>query len=805
MKIAPESALSDGIYASVLRFEHQLAASEKAAKAAYAIDPRSPFVLLVVGRERMEDGEYKKASDDFERAAEINPRLWLLHEELAESYLRLGFAHKADEEYRIALILNPESATAHAGLGEALEAEGSPENPQDEFTKAVAIAPSDPSVRYFYASYLIDQGKLDRAIAEIVAVKKQAAEFGLLYSKLAEIFLYKQNLHQAEIIAREGVKALPQSAIAHYELGRVYSEEQHTYQAEQEYRIATTLDPNLESARYALGVTQEKIQSGLLTSFSSIFDSALIGSPASSSNLADLDTPGANERIQAEVLDPTAIRSATKSYGDTELDALDGGSLSNDEAISYVGDTNGSSGVVGVDGGHQFERGVRDNDDTDFNQASLIDAQKIWDGKAGYVLLGDYEQINQAADNAVQNLPYEAAVRANSQLTRMTGGFNIATSSVSRLAVLVQEDDEMFGDRPIVSLLDPYYNNLHIDTESLDAEVRWDDSPARDNLLTAGLSYGERRRTYTATNSISPGEFITLQGYQEVSPFQSYVRDVYRANARVTLTGQVQYIKAVPTSLLDPIPAFGIPSMYADVSKSFVLPYVVLSYQSNGSTIYQIRYRRIGSTIDDFELLNPVDDFLTTFVNFPIADEVDTSVVAEGTSTEFEYDKTFGNASFFSLAAFDQHLAESSFSYTTQVVGTYPSETNTGVQASLQGAISSNTSYFSLLQYNSAWDNIQKDSIAQLPEFDGIYTLQYLNPQGLYDQASYYFQTSRILGDTNRATTGGFGIIDLRFGKRFGLRRNVFLELNNLTNVPYDILNDIQPGREVRVGISQRY
>jgi tetratricopeptide (TPR) repeat protein len=803
-KNATNSAMAAGVLSTVLFFDDHSQSASYYANKALKLNDRSPLSLLVCGRECMLEKNYPAAVVLLERASANDPRLWLVQTELGECYQRLGMPLKALEDYQNAISLNSNSANAHTGCGSAEQSLGQYDAARQEYQTATSIDPRDVAARYYYASYLIDRGNLNGALAQIDAVRKHTMRFGLLYSRLAEIYLYKQDLHDAEVVAIAGTKALPQSAIARYELGRVEYEEQHTYQAEQEFRIATVLDPNLEPARYALGLVQEKTQTGLLRSFPTIFDSAYIGSPVSSGQINDEDTPGANERLQAEVMDPTAIRSATQSYGDAEIDLLSGGRQSDDDAISYMTDTSHSSGVVAINADHDYDHGAQGNDDTTQNKASVAVGQKANDD-VSYIVMGDYEQYNDGDNITSIPNPYESDTRSDDQLLRFTSGLNFNLGSSGRLSALVQGVQDILGAR---SLLPPNSSNYainHIDNESLDGELRWDDMSKGANRFTAGLSYGERRRSEISIFNAGSPENVLDAGNTSQSPFQAYLRDDLRSGRKWSCVAQVQFIKEVPNEYQQPITQFQIPASLSETNKSFILPYFVASFASDTSTVLRLRYRKLGATITDFELLNPVDDFLITYAALPQSTTEEQGDIAEGTSTEAEIDKTFENASFLTVGVFHQHLAQSNIVDSQDPTAPYASQTNEGVQGTYQGSITNSLTYFVLGQYEEVRNNETNLRIAEIPRFEGICTLQYLLRNGLYDQVSYYDQTNYLTDTGSSPVAPGFGLLNLRTGKRFGLRTNIFVELNNALNANYVVYDYLETGRELRVGVSNRF
>lgn len=317
--------------------------------------------------------------------------MWIAHQELGLVYLRLDMPKKSEEEYHIALRLNPASADAHTGLGLSLSHQGQSAEAEAEHRQAIALDPNNATAHYNLATLLVEQGRLDAARQELEQGVQAAPERGILYARLAEISLYRQDLFAAQEFARRAVRLLPNSALAHYELGRVYLEQERTVQAEQEFRQATTLDRQFASARYALGLTEEKTEGGLLNSFGSLLGSALVGSPASTFSLENLQTPGAEQRIQAALLDPTVVRVASRSYGDAQLDAQGGELGTRDLAGSYLTDTSDGRGVRGVTGEEQATNGVRANADSKRDTASVVVGQKASNSPSGVLLTGDYE------------------------------------------------------------------------------------------------------------------------------------------------------------------------------------------------------------------------------------------------------------------------------------------------------------------------------------------------------------------------------------------------------------------------------
>jgi tetratricopeptide (TPR) repeat protein len=805
--INPQSATAEGSLSIILFFEGRTREAAAVAQKAVELDNQAPLALLAEGRSHVVAGRYDEARTVYEKALVFGPKLWLLHEELAGVYERLGRPSKAKEEDNIALSINPLSADAYAGLGKAQQDLAQYDAANKSFKQAVALDGSNESVRYYYASFLVDRGDLDGAFQQINAVTDSNSKFGLLYARMAEVYLYKQNLFSAQIYANKAVKILPQSAIAHYELGRVYLEQQHTYQAQQEFRIATVLDSKLTAARYALGLVEEKTQSGLLQSFNTIFDSDQVGSPASAQSVNNLETPGANNRVQAEVMDPTSVRSATRSYGNTEIDGDIGSRGSHDLAASYLTETPNGRGVVGVDGESQFQEGVRADSDNMLNTANFIFGQKATDSSLGFTLIGNYEQKRGGDDSQLASNNYAASSYSNSQIARILAGSTVPTGASGNILVLFQASDDLFGTRPTITAASPYYNAAHLDIDSVDAELRWDEQLGPSNQLNAGISYGNRRRSLDTSNNAEPFmPIIALGSEVAIAPLQGYIRDNIESGKRWSGVAELKYVQEYPADATTSNVQFILPNSKTSSCKNVVLPYLILAEKPDDTSVIRLRYRQIAASTTDFDLLEPTDDFLISYVGLPQSTDALYSGIATGTSTEVEWDKALRGGSFLSIGAFRQNLKEAGVDASGPYTGgDFATLALDGVQASYQGSISKTVTYFVLGNFSNQEDTSVGRRVPYVPYYTGIATLQYLSPTGFYSQVAEYYQGDRPDSQPGQIVTGAFGVLDLRIGKRVGLRSNIYVEINNLLDKKYDLLGYAEPGTEVLLGASRRY
>jgi hypothetical protein len=354
------------------------------------------------------------------------------------------------------------------------------------------------------------------------------------------------------------------------------------------------------------------------------------------------------------------------------------------------------------------------------------------------------------------------------------------------------------GQRDSLSPLDPNYNVNHFDTDSLDAEIRWNINPQATNALTAGMSYGDRRRLVDTTAILPP-----VAVYTRLNPLQAYVRDDVNAGNKWSFVGQLQLVQEFPT--LDTIFTIPIiPESEQRFGTTKVVPYAVAEYKPDTSTIIRLRLRRLIYTADDFQLLTPTDDFLLSYADLPQAIYPFNYPISGGTSTELELDKTEPRGPFLSVGLYRQDLQSTETSL-NNVNYEFPNTRAQGLQASCQASLSRFVTYQMQGKLTNAEDNSVPKRVPLTPNFEGVGTLQYLNSKGVYGQVAYYYQGDRISFYPYGSDLGAFGVVDLRIGKRIGLTTNIFAELNNALDKQYDILGVQQPGSQLKVGLTQRY
>ncbi|RYZ85585.1 MAG: TonB-dependent receptor, partial [Proteobacteria bacterium] len=249
-----------------------------------------------------------------------------------------------------------------------------------------------------------------------------------------------------------------------------------------------------------------------------------------------------------------------------------------------------------------------------------------------------------------------------------------------------------------------------------------------------------------------------------------------------------------------------------------LLPTFVATYQSGRSTLLRFRARRLIPAIEDFELLSPTDLF--GFYSTNDIPELDSGngQVPRGKLYEFELSHTFSNASFLRVGLFRAEQGRSVRSDTTEF---FDNSRVQGLRLGYEGLINTRTSFFTSASWNGSralplndeGTPFSPSTISGLADYTGEAGIQYLGDDGIFLQPSVAYLGPRYRirqgGNDSRQQFGGLALVNLRVGKRFGLRRSFYVEVSNIFDRTYSLTvggsQRLQPGRQLRVGATVRF
>lgn len=814
VQLAPNSSQAQSALALSLFYAGQTREASRAATRAVALNPDSPLALLVQGQALLAQHQTDAARTVLQQAESLAPNLPLIQTNLAAAYNRLDMPQRAEKAYRRVLEKSPDSATARAGLGAVLLATGQRPEALAELQRAMALEPDNVLARANLALYNIEMGNFVAAQQAAATLGEDPAS-GLLYIRLSEASLFQQKLFEAQEFARKAVKLLPDSAPAHYQLGRVYQEQERTVQAEQEFRQAVILEPQFTAARFALGLAREVAETGsdLNQPLSAIASNS--SGPRQALNIQNLQTPGTEDRIQSAIQDPAVVRSASRAFGDTQIEGRIGEADSKDVSLSHLQEINNRRGSFGVTATRDHTDGVRANADLTQDKVGFTVGTKRQNNPSGFFVLGQLQQRTFGANTAPDPTITLGADSRRYSISLPTAliGYNLQNRENQHTRFLLQ------ADKP-KSRLSDIFGFQNIDASSFHAEFRHDWKLNSQNDLIFGAGWGKRNFNSDILSlapppppGFPPDPDFVFKGGNRIKQAQVYLRGESRLNSALSLAAEVKVIQLSQNQFTQVIAPPGIPSPPAQQNKITTgLPKLTAQWKLTKQDFMQFRARSLLGAIEDFQLLAPIDTFLFSFGETP---QLDTR--SRGRSLEAEYTHVFPNASFLRLGAYDQQLdnADSRLEPLSNIRFRM-------LKARYEGIINPSTTFFvsadladtggqlDLTPFGPLLTNYQ---VSLQPKVAGQLGIQYLSPKGWFIQPSAAFIGSRQLPVDFagvRARTGSFNLINLRLGKRQGLRSSVFVEISNLFDKTYvqpglHAFGDLQSGRQLRVGASGRF
>ncbi|BCM94070.1 hypothetical protein IAD21_05967 [Abditibacteriota bacterium] len=797
--LSPDSAQAQGTLAMVLFFQKRIKEATGAARKAVALNPYSPFALLAQGRVYLAQLRVAEARDAFQQAQSLAPGLPLVPAELGTVYARLDRLPQAELQLRRALVLMPNSADAHTQLGQVLQRQGHIEEALSQHQEALRLDPRNVSARVNLATLFLDQGRLQEAREQIEQGIGDESERGILYVQLSEItLLQRQDVLGAEVLARRGVQLLPDSALSHYQLGRILLEENRLVQAEQEFRQATILDRQFADSRFALGFTKALTEpkNDALPSP----NNTDLGSISRVVSLLNLQSVGNEERIQAAIQDPTVFRIASRAYGDTQFDTITGGLGTQNLRLSHLQESGNRRGEVGIIAERESNDGVRLNTDETTNRLSTVAGLKATSGPSGWFFLGQIARQEKGLNGLdVGGLADIATARRETRTPLLIAGYNSAPDETRRTRALLQYSQPSSHTDGLQNGSDAQQN-----LRNFSLEVRHDVQMGLSHWLSAGFSLGRSRLDQASLLLPAIPTDSTFRNLFGVTTrtTQFYLRDEWKINERLALTGELQYQKANANGLLSIFDGSGNPlfSTQTSLTKGVFLPAFIMDYRLNKRSGLRFRARRTFGNIREFQLLSPLDEFASSTSELP-----DLSLTGRGISHEMEYDHTWANSSFLRLGIFDQNLRDAQ----DALLNPIPRARLRGARLGYSGLLNHRTSFFVNGSYNRARNVTANRAIDNVPSYSADIGFQYLNHSGWFLQPSFTYNGRRPTTDSNNVTTklGGFSLWNLEIGKRWGLRSALSVGVNNIFNKKYALFAPTlnQPNRKFYIGATQRF
>lgn len=269
----PTPTRSPASYAANAKlFERDRAYQEASAAyaSALALDPTNvnyyiPLIRLLVRTGQLDEAIQR--ADEAVELAQDDDRVWsakaAAHLAMGERLEDLGQADAAPGAYnqavdaaRYATQLNPTNAQAYAFEAGALSALGIEHyaEAQEAAEEAQVLDPTDPTIQYYYAVTLVNQGYYDAAREQLEVAIQAHPDYMDMYITLAQIYFFATDQRQSAILTlQDALDVDPNNAETYDLLAYFYLVAGQAPDAERNARQAVTLDPEMVRAHAHLG------------------------------------------------------------------------------------------------------------------------------------------------------------------------------------------------------------------------------------------------------------------------------------------------------------------------------------------------------------------------------------------------------------------------------------------------------------------------------------------------------------------------------------------------------------------------
>jgi tetratricopeptide (TPR) repeat protein len=211
------------------------------------LDPKLAAAFVDLGDVFIEKRDYAAAITSLKRALELSPNLEGAHQLLGYALLARGYATEA--------IPHLEKARADDALGIALLEAGKLQQASVVLQKALAKNPNDPDLLYYYGRV---SGLLSKQVFD--ELEARFPDSARAHEMMAQNYAVLRDEPGAEREFLEALRLRPQTAGLHLGLGELYARAQQWDKAEEQFRLETELQPGSAEAQYRLG--ESRVQLG---------------------------------------------------------------------------------------------------------------------------------------------------------------------------------------------------------------------------------------------------------------------------------------------------------------------------------------------------------------------------------------------------------------------------------------------------------------------------------------------------------------------------------------------------------------
>ena len=210
----------------------------------------------------------RKAIEQFQLAAEIDPNYALAYAGLADCYVVLGDYAGTPESETVpkmqayaqrALQFDDSLAEAHTSLAYSYVQSWQWDKGEQEFKRAIELNPQYPTAHHWYYLCLVEMGRFEEAIAQIRLARQLDPLSPIISFNVATAYLYSGDVESSIREAKKVIEMDPNFGRGYGSLGIAYLKAERYPEALAELKRAVELSPNdrqlIRDLGYAFGVS----------------------------------------------------------------------------------------------------------------------------------------------------------------------------------------------------------------------------------------------------------------------------------------------------------------------------------------------------------------------------------------------------------------------------------------------------------------------------------------------------------------------------------------------------------------------
>jgi len=251
LALAPKTS-APSINIALLQIKTDPSAAEQHLQDALAIDPNSVSALMILAGLHQSQQRWAEAEKELRAAIQIAPKTPVPRRALASLYLSQRLEDSAERVFIDAKQEAPDNPAMYRMLAEFYLARGRDTQALAEFASLCAQHQKDFETRGMYVRLLLSNHRIEEAAKLNAEILKKSPFDSQALIASGQIEIEQNGFDSGAKILEGALKSAPEDATGHYYLGVAYQHKGNLGQAENQWREAVRLRPDLFAAWKAL-------------------------------------------------------------------------------------------------------------------------------------------------------------------------------------------------------------------------------------------------------------------------------------------------------------------------------------------------------------------------------------------------------------------------------------------------------------------------------------------------------------------------------------------------------------------------